>query len=59
MKYILPTKTGYEIRQDNYELPENAFELTDDEYEGFLSNKYLFQNKKIVVNPNQDNFFKG
>ena len=57
MKYILPTETGYEIRQDSYELPENAVELTDEEYEGFLNDKYVYLDGKIVNNPSQNKFF--
>lgn len=57
MKYILPTENGYEIRQDSYELPENAVELSDEEYKGFLTDKYVYLNGKIVNNPNQSKFF--
>ena len=52
MKYVLVNFFGItEIRDDSYELPTNAIELTDTQYSQLLSGSYILQNGSIIVNP--------
>jgi hypothetical protein len=52
MKYLIVQSNGnVEIRQDSYELPTNAFVLTDEAYEQLLSESHIFVDGAIVLNP--------
>jgi hypothetical protein len=53
MKYAIVLENGItEIREDNYSLPTNAIQLTDEQYSQLISGQYILQNNEIVINPN-------
>jgi len=53
MKYALIREDGvFEIREDNYSLPDGAFPLTDEQYDQLISGQYILQNNQIIANPN-------
>jgi hypothetical protein len=53
MKYAIVNENGItEIREDNYLLPSNAIELTDEQYSQLTNGQYILQNNEIVINPN-------
>lgn len=52
MKYVIVQSNGsVEVREDSYELPVNAFALTDDEYSQLLNESHIFVDGSIVPNP--------
>lgn len=53
MKYAIVRQDGVtEVREDSYELPQNAIKLNDEQYQQLCSGEYILQNGLIVVNPN-------
>jgi len=54
MKYVITRENGVtEIREDSYSLQNDAFVLTNEQYEQLMSENFVFQNGQIVVNPNK------
>jgi hypothetical protein len=52
MKYAVVQSNGaVEVREDSYELPANAFALTDDEFSQLLSESHVFVDGSVVPNP--------
>jgi hypothetical protein len=52
MKYVIVQSNGkVEIREDSYEVPSNAFALTDDEFNQLLSESHIFVDGSVVPNP--------
>jgi hypothetical protein len=53
MKYAIIRDDGVtEVREDPYDIPTDAIELTDEQYNQLTSGNYVLQNKQIVINPN-------
>lgn len=48
MKYIKPTQTGFELREDNYPLQDGCIELTNEQWEGLINETLIFINGEIV-----------
>jgi hypothetical protein len=58
MKYALIRQDGVvELREDSYELPINAIELTDEQYESLLASDSIISNGVVVANPNPIKLF--
>jgi hypothetical protein len=56
MKYAIVRLDGVtEIREDNYTMPAEGIELTDEQYDQLLSGAYIVQNKQIIANPSPPN----
>jgi hypothetical protein len=52
MKYAVINSFGtVEVREDSYELPENAITLSDDDFNRLLSNTHILLNGLVVENP--------
>jgi hypothetical protein len=52
MKYVIVQSNGaVEVREDSYEIPTNAFILTDDDYNKLLSGTHIFLNGLVIDNP--------
>jgi hypothetical protein len=52
MKYVIVQSNGaVEVREDSYEVPTNAFVLTDDDYNKLLSGTHIFLNGLVIDNP--------
>jgi hypothetical protein len=52
MKYVIVQSNGaVEVREDSYEIPTNAFVLTDDDYNKLLSGTHIFLNGLVIDNP--------
>ena len=53
MKYAIVRQDGVtEIREDSLALPENAIELTNEQYAQLVSGFFILQNNEVVSNPN-------
>ena len=53
MKYALMTNDGgFEVREDNSLLSDNAIVLTDAQYLDLISGTHIVKDGVIVINPN-------
>ena len=51
MRYAVTRQDGAtEVREDNYDLPQGALKLNDEQYHQLASGAYILQNGQLAVN---------